>query len=587
MDRPAESITWYDPEKSVLPPEVDSFGKFLFLLWKHLGLPDPTAIQYDIGDFLEDMSDRRQLIMAFRGCGKSWITGAYVLYCLARNWDCRVLVVSGGQGRADNFSTFVLQVINSWDLLAPLRFRKGQLRTSKVAFDVGPASTDQAPSVQSLGITGQLAGTRAWLIVGDDVETPRNSLTNTLRERLGDAVKEFDAILKPGGKIVYLGTPQCEESVYNKLVGRGYHCRIWPARVPDSLEAYRGTLAPMIEHRFNLGDAWLPTESQRFPEEDLLGRELSYGRSGFQLQFMLNTDLSDAERFPLKLADIPVLPIDLEEGPMKVLHSPSDSTVLKEVPSIGMGKDRWYRPYQVSQEVMPYTYRVLAIDPSGRGKDETGLAVGLGLNSQIFVPYATGLSGGYSEQALTKICEVAARFKVHKVVIEGNFGDGMFLELLRPYLSRIYPVSIEEIKVSQKKEHRIIDTLEPVLNQNRLIVDPKVIQDDLRASPQGVGEDQRKDYMLFYQLTRVAKSGGDLKKDDRLDALALLVGHFRDTMGIDRQKNIEKTNEKALRDLFSGDRWGIFGKQLRKPTPMGVRPGPNQGSYHWNKGITR
>jgi hypothetical protein len=577
MSDSAETIQWYNPEKSILPEEIaESFPKFLYLLWKHLGLPDPTTLQYDIADYLEDMGDQRQLIQAFRGCGKSWITGAFVLWCLSRNWDCKVLVVSAGQGRADNFSTFVLQVINSWDLLEPLRFHEGQLRTSKVAFDVGPAakSADQAPSVLSLGITGQLAGSRAWLIVGDDVETPRNSLTVTLRERLSEAVKEFDAIIKPGGKIVFLGTPQCEDSVYTKIRTRGVNCRIWPARVPETVECYHGALAPMITQRYLDGDMWQTTEPIRFSDKDLDGREMAYGRSGFQLQFMLNTELSDADRFPLKLQDIPVMPFDLEEGPMKVLHNPSVAdNRLKEVPSVGLGKDAWYRPVEISPDKAPYSYRVLAVDPSGRGKDETGVAVGLGLNSQIFIPYLTGLSGGYSENSLTQIAELAAKYKVHKVIVEANFGDGMFLELLRPYLTKIYPVTVEEVRVSQKKEHRIIDTLEPVLNQHRLIVDPKVIQDDLRASPEGVSQDSKQNYMAFYQLTRVSKTGDSLRKDDRVDALALLVQHFKDSLGMDRDKSIKLRQDRAFKDLFTGKHWGIFG-----PSPKTE----NSREYQWN-----
>jgi hypothetical protein len=564
----AERIQWYDPEKSVLPPEVDSFAKFLYLLWDHLKLPSPTELQYEIGDYLEDMSNDRQLVEAFRGCGKSWITGAFVLYCLARNWDCKVLVVSAGKGRADNFSTFVMQVINSWELLYELRFRPGQARTSKVAFDVGPAGIDQAPSVMSLGITGQLAGSRAWLIVGDDVESPRNSLTNTVRERLDEAVKEFDSIIKPGGKIVFLGTPQCEDSVYTKIRARGVNARIWPARVPEILEPYDGALAPRIVELHHEGYIGQTTEPVRFSEEDLSKRELSYGKSGFQLQFMLNTDLSDALRFPLKLADIPVLPVDLEDAPMKVVHNNSDSSkVLKDIPSVGLGKDRWYAPSTVSQDRQPYSYRVLAIDPSGRGKDETGVAVGLGLNSQIFIPYIGGVPGGYSPEALKMIVDIAARYKVNKVVLESNFGDGMFLELLKPYLAQSYPCSVEEVRVSQRKELRIIDTLEPIINQNRLIVDPRVVRDDLNVAPVGVSAESRRDYMCFYQLTRVSKDGGNLKHDDRLDALSLLASNFKAIMGNDRDKLIGRTQEKALQALAPGKRWlSILSTASGKPS---------------------
>ena len=44
-----------------------------------------------------------------------------------------------------------------------------------------------------------------------------------------------------------------------------------------------------------------PTDTLRFSDFDLLEREASYGGSGFALQFMLDTRLSDAQRYPLKV----------------------------------------------------------------------------------------------------------------------------------------------------------------------------------------------------------------------------------------------------------------------------------------------
>ncbi|WP_270994138.1 phage terminase large subunit, partial [Listeria seeligeri] len=99
---------------------------------------------------------------------------------------------------------------------------------SNLAFDVGPAQPDQSPSVKSVGINGQLTGSRADTIIADDIEVPKNSMTVVQREKLAELVKEFDAVLKPGGEIIYLGTPQTEESLYNKLPERGYVIRIWP-----------------------------------------------------------------------------------------------------------------------------------------------------------------------------------------------------------------------------------------------------------------------------------------------------------------------------------------------------------------------
>ena len=76
--------------------------------------------------------------------------------------------------------------------------------------------------------------------------------------------------------------------------------------------------------------------------------------------------------------------------------------------------------------MIPYSGSVLSIDPSGRGKDETGYAVVKMLNGQLYVPDAGGIKGGYDEKTLKQLVAIAKDNKVNKVVIESNFGDGMF-----------------------------------------------------------------------------------------------------------------------------------------------------------------
>ena len=274
------------------------FGNFLFLVWDHLNLPAPSNIQYDIADYLQYGPDR-MIIEAFRGIGKSWITGAFVCWCLLVDPNERILVVSASKDRADSFSIFVKRLIADMPLLQHLRPdpSKGD-RDSNVMFDVAPAPNDQSPSVKSVGITGQMVGSRASKIIADDVEVTKNSLTATQRSKLLDLVREFDAILKPGGQIKYLGTPQTEQSVYNELPNRGYEVRIWPARVPDGVEKYKGRLAPIIVDMAKVKKARTCTEPTRFDDVDLRGRELSWGKSGFGLQYMLDTSLSDSERYP-------------------------------------------------------------------------------------------------------------------------------------------------------------------------------------------------------------------------------------------------------------------------------------------------
>ena len=172
------------------------FRNFLFVVWEHLNLPEPTPVQYDIAQYLQDADEKRIVIEAFRGVGKSYITSAYACHQLLLNPEIKILVVSASKIRADDFSTFTMRLIAEMPLLQHL-MPKGSQRQSKISFDVGPSKASHSPSVKSAGITGQLAGSRADLVIADDIEIPNNSMTQTMRDKISEAVKEFDAILKP------------------------------------------------------------------------------------------------------------------------------------------------------------------------------------------------------------------------------------------------------------------------------------------------------------------------------------------------------------------------------------------------------
>ncbi len=546
----------------------EDFRVFLTLVWRHLNLPPPTAIQLDMARCLQ-IGGRREIYEAFRGVGKSWITSAFVIWLLLRDPQLNILVVSASKERSDNFTTFTQRLITEIAMLQHLLPRTGQ-RDSKVAFDVGPAEADHAPSVKSVGITGQLTGSRANVIVADDIEAPGNSATQTQRDKLAELVKEFDAILKTtsDARIIYLGTPQTEFSVYNALPERGYKAMIWPTRYPSPKQraGYGNKLAPYIADALDANPALTgkPTDPMRFGDMDLLERELSYGRSGFALQFMLDTSLSDVDRYPLKLNDLMVLDMDYERGPEKCIWSGGAEHVLSDVPCIGMNGDRYHRPMDFERDInrniltLKYTGCVMAIDPSGRGKDETAIAITKMLNSQIYVAHSAGFRDGYSDKTLTAIATAAKLHSVKEIIIESNFGDGMFASLLKPYLHRIYPCTILEERSTGQKELRIIDVLEPVMNQHRLVVDKKLIDSDYRTAADA-GEDTRMTYQLFYQMTRITRERGALRRDDRLDALAIAVKYWVEHMAKDQDEALQENKDKLLDQVLTDFQEHVFG----------------------------
>jgi hypothetical protein len=529
------------------PPELRDFRNFLYLVWDHLGLPEPTPVQYDIAQYLQH-GPRRQVILAYRGVGKSYETSAFVCWLLLLDPTLNILVVSASKSRSDDFSTFTQRLINEMPILAHLKARADQ-RDSKIAFDVGPAPAAHAPSVKAVGITGQLTGSRANVIVADDVESLNNSETQAMRDKLGELVKEFEAILKPGGMIKFLGTYQTEMSLYKALPARGYGSRVWTGRYPkrEKVVSYGDFLAPYILDAIT-DDPSLegkPVDPLRFDEDDLTERELSYGRSGFALQFMLDPSLSDADRYPLKLRDLVVMDIDKDVAPERVLHSSDPDKVIKNLNTVGFSGDYFHRPFAVEGSFVGYRGTVMTIDPAGRGKDETGYCIMSMLNGFMYVHECGGMAGGYSSETLEALANLAKSYNVKEIQSESNFGDGMFNELLTPYLQRIYPVTLSEVRHNTQKEKRIIDTLEPLMNQHRIIVSPEMIERDY-SSTSHLPPEVAPQYRLFHQMTRITNARGALSHDDRLEALAMAANYWVEAVGQDVDRNMQETKREAL-----------------------------------------
>lgn len=520
------------------------FRKFLYLVWQHINLPDPTPLQYDIAKYLQN-GPRKCCIQAFRGVGKSFITSAYVLWELYRNPQIKILVVSASKSRSDAFTTFTMRLIQEMPILQHLKPREEQ-RNSRIEFDVGPATADQSPSVKSVGITGQLTGTRADIIIADDVEVLNNAATADMREKLLERTKEFSAIIKPleEARIIYLGTPQTEDSIYKKLP-ETFQTRIWPALMPTEKERekYGDELAPYIL-KLNRPEG-STTDPQRFSDLDLASRQAEYGKAGFALQFMLNTSLSDTERFPLKVRDLIIMDTQVDRAPMKVEWMPDMKRELKQLPNLALAGDRFYSPASHSEMFNEYTGTVMSIDPSGRGKDETGYAVVKMLNGFLYVRRAGGLPGGYDNQTLQALAVIAKEEKVNQIVIEANFGDGMYTSLFTPVISRIHPCSVEEVKHSIQKERRIIDTLEPVMNRHKLVFERQVIEDDYRSA-QAYEGDSKFTKSLVYQMSRISYDRGALKHDDRLDALSIAVNYWAENLAQDADRGIDRERQDAL-----------------------------------------
>ena len=568
-------------EEQIAKAKAD-FRVFIYMVWKMISLPDPTPIQYDIANTLQNLPNDRFIIEGFRGVAKSFITCAYAVWTLWRDPQKKVEIVSASKDRADANAIFIKRIIYTLPFLAHLKARPDQ-RDQQNLFDVGPAVPDISPSIKSVGISGQLTGSRADLLIADDVEVANNSGTQTQRDKLNEAVKEFDAIIKPKGQIVYLGTPQNEMSLYNELQQRGYRCRIWTVLYPESLserEFYGDRLAKIIADKYDNNPelyAGKPTDPRRFDEEEIYKRRLSYGKAGFALQFMLNTNLSDQEKYPLKVQDLMIANLSLDEANLKWYWSNDRQLRINDLPCVALKGDYFYEPQGRSNEVFEYTGTVMAVDPSGRGKDETSYAVVKYLNGYLFVLEVGGTREGYSDSTLRQLANKAKIYGVNEIVVEGNFGDGMFSQLFKPVLNDIHPCSVTEVKNYAQKEARIIDTLEPVMMRHKLIIHKQVILDDYQVYENAPA------YSLIYQMTRLSRDRGALAHDDRLDALCMAVAYWLAVMDRDEEIGMQEQIEAKLEQWLDPDKGIFYRDETNQMRPMGRSEAKRISTYNMLK----
>lgn len=574
-----------------LQQHYDTFGVFLDDVMDLLGFT-ASAQQHDIGDYLAN-GPGLLMIQAQRGQAKSTITAAYAVWYLIHNPSARVLIISAADSLASEISNLIINIMATMPQLECMRPDKSAGdRTAGDGYDIHHTlkGVEKSPSVSCAGVTGTLTGKRADLLIADDIESPKNSRTATNRELLMHLTREFTAlctgkkghdghfIIEP--RIVYLGTPQSSDSVYNTLPGRGFSVRIWPGRFPTQVEekAYGDMLAPSIFNRMqdrpdlrtgagpNMQQGQ-PTDSHIVNEEELTRKQVAEGAPYFQLQYMLCTQLADTQRYPLKTENLIVMRCSRDKMPMSLVRS---SSVSGQVPyKSGNLAFTMAAPHGVSDDYGALQGCIMRVDPAGGGAnaDENGYAITGFLNGNIYALDIGGYPGGYSVPGLEALAEKAVQWKVTTIIIEKNMGFGAFKEVWMPVLRRCgYTGNVEEDMVYGQKELRIITTLEPIMARGALIINHSIVESDDQSLQKYDGT-RRGTYSVFHQLSKITREAKCLFHDDRLDALEGAVRYWVPFLSIDEDKAAAAKKSAALKaflkDPRGADRYSSPGQPQR------------------------
>jgi len=580
---------WEDLQtlQETFPYTVEGLLEFAQICIKELipGRPDLNASQADILEYMLT-GKKYRMVQAQRGQAKTTLAGIFAAFTLIHMPHFRIVIFSQTSKRATEISGWVVKIFKQLDFLEfMLPDRNAGDRDSTEAFDIHHVfkGGDKSPSVSCYSITSGAQGARADLLIPDDIESLQNSRTVTGREWLEEQAKEFESI-NQHGDILYLGTPQSMDSMYNNLPGRGYDIRIWPGRYPTVAEeeAYGEFLAPSIRERMladpslregygPTGSSGAPTCPEMFDDETLIEKEVSQGKAKFQLQFMLNTRLTDQERFPLKPSNLIVTAFGHKEGPaLPVWNNSPENRVQTVLRPGSKDTDKFYAPIPKPYEWLPFERRVMYIDPAGGGAngDETAYAIVFQLGNLLYLYDMGGVPGGYDETGLQELVRAAKRGGVHEVYIEKNYGHGAHMAILKPMFERDHPCTIEEDYSTGQKEVRIIDTLEPLMSSHRLVVNRELLDKDLESTAHYPAE-QRKTFQLFHQMANITYDRGCLKHDDRIEALASACRMLVQEIDYDYSSKLAKQHQREALEMQE-----IMRDPKKRRRHLGVEGGP-------------
>lgn len=390
-------------------------------------------------------------------------------------------------------------------------------------------------------------------------------MTVTQRQQLLQLSKEFSSICTHGD-ILYLGTPQSKDSIYNTLQGRGFTIRIWPGRYPteEELEKYGDRLAPSVLEALRAnpalqtgggldGSRGQPSDPYRYTESDLVEKELDKGPEDFQLQYMLDTSLADALRLQLKLSDFLVADFDWTHLPEVLVYQAAPKYLVNLEPDFPIPLTRMYHPVPLDNVAFraPTDIRMF-IDPAGGGADEIGYGVGTALGPYIHVLDVGGLRGGLTDANGERLVNIVREFGVTDVLCESNMGHGLFEINLRAIFEKhgLTHVGVRGEYSTGQKERRIIDSLVSSMQRHRVVLHKRVFESDRECGKQHNQAD-RVQYSVFYQVANITTDRDSLPHDDRIEGLAGVVRMFKSALLEDENKAAAKRKEAEMRSWLA------------------------------------
>ncbi len=409
--------------------DAPSFALFA-VMWNQLQGQATPLHHIRMARWLEDGYDPLRLLMAFRGSGKSTMTGLYCAWRLLVNSNCRVLVLAADDALARKMVRQVKRVLERHPLTKHLRPRFAD-QWAADRFTVKRELELRDPSMLAKGVGANLTGCRADLVICDDVEVPNTCSTIEKRKELRERLAELSYILTPGGHILYVGTPHHADSLYREDIDA----------VTEALPFLHGATRFLLPVLNGAGESAWP---ERFSVDEIERIKRQAGPLTFASQMLLQ-------------------PVSLD----KAFLNAEALVIWDDIP-------------------LPHiTQKVASWDPSfgGAGNDGSVLAVVNAVRDGTFhiadIQWITAQPGMEDEatQQCRKVIDCLKRHEITRLLLESN-GIGKFLPaiLRRELKAQRYSCAVIETIHRTNKTERILSAFDPLLAAKALSVTKRVAQ---------------------------------------------------------------------------------------------------------------
>ena len=184
----------------VVRPAAPGFVAFVDA-WNALQNQTTPSLHTRIAAWLEGSRVEKRdrlVLLAFRSSGKSTLVGLFCAWLFACDPDLRVLVLAATHALARKMVRNVKRIVERHQACAGLK----PVKTEQWAADqfiVARQAELRDPSMVAKGMLGNVTGSRADIVICDDVEVPNNCDTAAKREDLRERLHEIEYVIVPGG----------------------------------------------------------------------------------------------------------------------------------------------------------------------------------------------------------------------------------------------------------------------------------------------------------------------------------------------------------------------------------------------------